>query len=198
MEAAGFSWQGVGRPTWHLPVTESRPSSISRIPAWALTVLQGMAVTLSRKQKRPGVLALGRPELCPGLGIILGMGVPGSSASAQHPWFPEGSPHASLEYLPPPQAGSPAPAGLSSQPILESPRSASAPWKTLPEWHVVTATALSPVSWPCPPGSPSYGSSPPPMATSLPGCRDQLTAHPPRVHASVQGFPSLSPSRHWG
>ena len=45
---------GVRRKTWHLPVTESEPSSISRIPGQELTVLKGMAV--------PSVLGL--PGTC--------------------------------------------------------------------------------------------------------------------------------------
>ena len=65
---------GVRRKTWHLPVTESEPSSISRIPGQELTVLKGMAVTPIQKQKRAGVLALGqtravsRPQGRPGHG----------------------------------------------------------------------------------------------------------------------------------
>lgn len=111
------------------------------------------------------------------------MGAPGRSASAQHPWLPEGSPHTPPEYLALPRPGPQHPLASVPSLSLEMPRSASAPAKTLPKSHVVRATAHTLVSRSCPPGSLSYGCSlPPPMATS-----------PARMQGPAHSTPTPSP-----
>lgn len=202
MEAAGFSWQGVGcggKPGTCQSQRASLPAS-RESPVRNRQFSRAWLSLQSGSRNGPVFLPWGRRGRCPGLGVVLGMGAPGRSASAQHPWLPEGSPHTPPEYLALPRPGPQHPLASVPSLNLETPRSASAPAKTLPKSHVVTATAHT--LW-C--HGPALLEAPlmaapcrPPWQPALPGCRDQLTAHPPRVHASVQGFPRLRPGRRWG
>lgn len=197
MEAAGFSRQGVGQEGKPGACQSQRTSlPASRKSHWEQTVLEGTAVTSSRKQKRPVFLPWGRRRRCPGLGIILGVGAPGCSA----PLASRGEPTHTPGIPVPPSARSPTPAGLNSQPQSGDTPSASAPSKTLPKPHVVRAAAHA---LRC--HGPALLEAPltaapcrPPRQPALPGGGGQLTAHPPRVHASVQGFPGLRPGQRWG
>ena len=201
MEAAGFSWQGVGcggKPGTCQSQRASLPAS-RESPVRNRQFSRAWLSLQSGSRNGPVFLPWGRRGRCPGLGVVLRMGAPGRSASAQHPWLPEGSPHTPPEYLALPRPGPQHPLASVPSLSLEMPRSASAPAKTLPKSHVVRATAHTLVSRPCPPGSLSYGCSlPPPMATSPARMQGPAHTHPPRVHASVQGFPGLRPGRRWG
>lgn len=150
-----------GRKAWRLPVTENEPSSISQIPL-GTDSSRGHGCHFQPEAETAGVLALGqtqavsRPQGRPGRGCSQVLSTPG---------FQRGSPHTPPEYLSLP--GQVPNTRWPSIPSLnhETP-SASALSRPSPSPMLREPQLSSPVSRPCPPGSPSYSCSLPPAATS--------------------------------